>query len=158
MKKLIILSLFLTCCFVCNAQTNNEKEKEAIKKVLLDEAKFFAANDAENLLSLHVQDSTDARLAGTNLYVGWDNIKALLNRYIDRNKKNTTFQNPRNKKENLIIKVNGNSAWAVMDNIWLWEEDGETKNQSNYQISFLEKIDGQWKFSFNAFVPNKPTE
>ena len=67
-------------------------------------------------------------------------------------------QNPRNKKENLIIKVNGNSAWAVMDNIWLWEEDGETKNQSNYQISFLEKIDGQWKFSFNAFVPNKPTE
>jgi len=52
------------------------------------------------------------------------------------------------------------TAWVICDNIWKWEAKGEPQTNQNIQISFLEKIDGEWKFSFNAFVaaPEPETE
>ena len=58
-------------------------------------------------------------------------------------------------KRILFLKLMRNTAWLICDNIWKWEENGESKEQGNYQISFLEKINGKWKFSFNAFVSNE---
>ena len=43
-------------------QTDNEKEKAAILKMLDDEVKLFIANDLEGLASIHVQDELDTRL------------------------------------------------------------------------------------------------
>jgi len=59
-----------------------------------------------------------------------------------------------NRKENLTLKVDNDWAWLICDNIWEWETEGETLKQVNIQINFLEKIDGNWKFSFQAYVPN----
>ena len=128
------------------------KEKEAIIKVLYEEGATFAAFDMESLSALHVQDESDTRLAGTKVYSGWGEIETLLKSYIERNKKDTISENVRNEKENIILKVTGNSAWVICDNIWKWEAKGEPQNMQNIQIAFLEKIDGEWKISFNAFV------
>lgn len=129
-----------------------DKEKEAILKVMKQETDVFAKHDMETLTTLHVQSEMDTRLAGAKIYKGWDEVEALLKSYIERNKKDTTSKNIRNEKENIRLKVTGNTAWVICDNIWKWEESGETKDLQNIQISFLEKIDGKWKFSFNAFV------
>jgi hypothetical protein len=155
MKKNIfsILAICLIAgCTPPKEEIDVAKEEEAIIKVLYEEGATFAAFDMESLSDLHVQDESDTRLAVTTVYSGWNEIETLLKSYIERNKKDTISENFRNEKENLILKVTGNSAWVICDNIWKWEAKGEPQTMQNIQISFLEKIDGEWKFSFNAFV------
>ena len=135
----------------CQEKVDIEQEKDAILKVLNEETTAFAAFDMDRLSELHVRDELDTRLAGKKRYSGWSEIKALLEGYIENNKKNPNY-NATNVKENITLKVTGNSAWVICDNIWTWKEEGETKFNKNIQISFLEKIEGDWKFSFNAFV------
>jgi hypothetical protein len=52
-----------------------------------------------------------------NLYKGWDEIKNLYENYIKVNSTDSSWKNPRNYKENVMMKVAGNSAWLVCDNI-----------------------------------------
>jgi hypothetical protein len=76
------------------------------------------------------------------------------------NSSDSSWQNPRNLKENLKIKVTENSAWVFCDNIWEFEYNNITQKQVNTQITFFEKTNGEWKISFNAFIQNPvpPTE
>ena len=60
-----------------------------------------------------------------------------------------------NRKENMVIKVTGNTAWLTCDNIWEWTIDGNKGGYSNIQVTFLEKIKGEWKISFAAYY-SKP--
>ena len=136
----------------CQEKIDIEKEKEAIIKVLYEEGETFAAFDMESLSTLHIRDESATRLSGTKVYSGWNEIETLLKSYIERNKNDTISENVRNEKENIILKVTGNNAWVICDNIWKWEVKGEPNVSQNIQISFLEKIDGEWKFSFNAFI------
>ena len=69
-----------------------------------------------------------------------------------------TWRNPRNIKENVIVKVPGNTAWLICDNIWKYEFNNKPIEWNNVQIAFFEKMDGKWKYSFNAFVPARPAE
>ncbi len=62
-----------------------------------------------------------------------------------------------NRKENMIIKVTGNTAWVTCDNIWEYSSDGEKGGYSNIQVNFLEKIKGEWKISFAAYY-SKPQQ
>ena len=154
MKKflLAVLSIILMAGTSCQKKIDIEKEKTAIIKLLNDEGRIFAAGDIQGLSAIHVRSEMDARLAGTTLYKGWSEIEKLLSDMVEGNKNNTSFTNPRNLKENIVFKVTGNTAWLTCDNIWKWEENNESKEFSNRQISFFEKINGEWKFSFNAFV------
>ena len=155
MKK-HVFTLFALIFFAgtsCQEKIDIEKEKEAIIKILNEEGKTFAGSDMESLSALHVQDESDTRLAGTKVYSGWNEIETLLKSYIEWNKKDTISENFRNEKENIRLKVTGNTAWVICDNIWKWEAEGEPKGFQNIQINFLEKIDGAWKFSFTAFIP-----
>ena len=152
-KSLLVLSAFILMAgSSCQKKIDIEKEKATIIKVLNDEGRIFAAGDMQGLSAIHVRSEMDARLAGTTLYKGWSEIEKLLSDNIENNKKNTSMTNPRNLKENIVLKVTGNTAWLTCDNIWKWEENNEQKDFSNRQISFFEKINGEWKFSFNAFV------
>lgn len=160
MKKsvFVFITLLLMAGYSCQEKTDIEKEKAAIIKVLNDEGKTFTANDLEGVFALHIQDQQATRLEGNNIYSGWDEIKPLYEDYIERNKNDTTYHNSRNIKENIILKVTGNTAWLTCDNIWKWEVNNEPQESSNRQISFFEKINGEWKFSFNAFMPKCETE
>jgi len=161
MKKILssfFAVLFITGCSPPVEEIDVAKEEEAIKKVLYEEGATFIALDMESLSALHVQDESDTRLSGSKVYSGWDEIEILFQSYFKRNKADSTFENARNEKENIILKVTGNNAWVICDNIWKWEAKGEPQTMQNIQISFLEKIDGDWKFSFNAFVAGPEEE
>ena len=161
MKNFIwsLLAIILLTGTSCQEKIDFEKEKEAIIKVLHESEDSFAAFDMENLSALHVQDESDTRLEGIELYQGWNEIDSLLKSYIEQIKNEPFGENFRNEKENIRLKVTGNTAWAICDNIWKWEDtNGEPAGFQNIHISFLEKIDGEWKFSFEAYVANPAPE
>ena len=154
MRKLLFVSALLLFAGVTfgHEKIDIEKEKEAIIKVLYEEGEALVASDMDSFFAHFVQDESDTRLAGTKIYSGWKEIEPLLTSYLEWYEKDTITENTRNEKENIRLKVTGNNAWVICDNIWKWEANGEPKGFQNIQISFLEKIDGDWKFSFNAFV------
>lgn len=153
MKNLFLISALLITLFLsCQQKVNVEKEQEAILKVLLEEGKTLAANDAEGLFNVYIQDETSLRLAGEKIYSGWENIRPLLESYLDYMEGNPDT-NARNVKENVVTKVFGNTAWSVCDNIWEWDEDGKGQRSVNRQLTFLEKKQGEWKISTINFIP-----
>jgi hypothetical protein len=155
---LLLAGTALIAGTACQEQVDIEKEKEAIVKVLYEEGKAFAANDIEGVFALHVQDELSTRYDGNEIYAGWDKIKSMYEAYIEANTQDTvnTWTNPRNEKENIIVKVTGNTAWLICDNIWKFEFNNEPQEWSNIQIAFLEKLNGDWKFAFNAFISPPP--
>jgi hypothetical protein len=156
-KSLFVISalIFLTC-ISCKKKIDIEKEKEAVLKVLQEEGDAFAVNDLQRIYTLHLQDSTSTRLEqGTDsyeIYKGWDEINRLYESYIKRNLADSSYKNSQNLKGNIIIKVVGNSAWLMCDNTWKYEYKNIPGENTNIQIAFLEKIGGEWKISFNAFI------
>jgi hypothetical protein len=160
MKKyqFLLIGLIFLSGYSCQKKVDVEKEKAAIIEVLNAEGNLFAANDLEGVFALHVQDEMATRLDGYRIYKGWDEIKSLYESYIAGNTQDTTWKNPRNIKENIILKVTGNTAWLICDNIWKYEFNNKPIEWNNVQIAFFEKADGKWKYSFNAFVPARPAE
>jgi hypothetical protein len=101
-----------------------------------------------------VQDDKNARLSVaksvSTMITGSDAIKKhqvdLLNSdWMDWEAK--TFR-----KENVWVKVNGNSAWAVCDDVWQWREGTQWRQYQNIQITICEKHSGRWKIAFQASV------
>jgi hypothetical protein len=167
------VSLILFCLNGLQAQTTQTKlnqskanidvtkEKEAILKVLHEEGDAFAVNDLKRISAVHIQDNTATRLEqgsdSYKVYKGWDEIEKLYENYIKGNTIDSSWKSPKNLKENIIIKVMGNSAWVLCDNKWKYVyKDAAGKEvageDTNMQIAFFEKTNGEWKFSFNGFV------
>ena len=136
----------------CQTGINAEKEEEALLDVLRQEAEAMLSGDMEAVFALHTQDVQETRLElgvfGYNTYEGWDAIKTLLTDAAPGLK----HANIVNIKENVISKVNGNSAWLKCDNIWKWNDDGgEQEGYENLQVVFFEKIKGEWKIAFASY-------
>jgi tetratricopeptide (TPR) repeat protein len=162
MKKVIYVffAIILLTVTSCKQKIDVTKEKEAVLKVLHEEGDAFAVNDLNRIFAIHIQDSTATRLEIEKIYAGWDEIKKLYENYIKENSTNSSWKNPKNLKENIIIKVVGNSAWVICDNIWKWDYQGKAQESGNIQIAFFEKVNNEWKFSFNGFAlkPETNTE
>ena len=153
-----ILAILLIAGTSCEQTVNVEKEKEAILAVLEEEGKAMLAKDKERLFALHVQDDLETRLElgeyGFNTYKGWGEVSGLLGDAVGGDGQ-LMNANAVNRKENMIIKVTGKTAWLTCDNIWEFNNDGEKGGYSNIQVNFLEKIKGEWKISFAAYY-SKP--
>jgi hypothetical protein len=110
--------------------------------------------DKDRIFATHIQGSDEVRMElgvyGFNTYHGWDKIEALLGDYVEGSEPLSL----ENSKENVILKVTGNSAWLTCDNVWKDKNGGEG-GFSNIQIVFLEKVKGEWKISFAAYY-SKP--
>ncbi len=162
MKKslFVFTALIFVICISCEQKTDITKEKEAVLKVVQEEGDAYAVFDLNRIYAIHIQDETATRLADSTIYKGWDKIKALYNSYVEGNKMETDFKNPRNIKENAVVKVtgSGNGAWVICDNIWKYDYKGEPSSMHNIQITFLEKVNDKWKISFNAFVEGSLAE
>ena len=157
-KSLFVLSaLILVTCLSCKEKIDVTTEKEAILKVLHEEGDAFAVNDLKRIAAIHIQDSTATRLEqgpeSYKIHRGWGEIKKLYENYIKENSTDSSWKSPENLKDNIIIKVNGNSAWVICDNTWKYVYKNVPGEGTNMQIAFFEKVNGEWKFSFNAFVP-----
>jgi ketosteroid isomerase-like protein len=146
-----LLAVAMIACTSCEQKVDPEKERAAIMAVIHEEADAMAAKDMDRVSALHTQDSLETRLElgvyGFNAFVGWDQIQPLLGGFTAGQQ----VGNPVNRKENVILKVTGNSAWLTCDNIWEWTVAGEPGGYHNVQITFLEKVDGDWKISFAAY-------
>ena len=150
-----LFPLFAIILFIgtsCQTGGNPEKEEEALLEVLRKEAAAMLAGDMEAVFALHTQDVRETRLElgvfGYSTYEGWDAIKTLLEDAAPGLK----HPNSVNVKENVVSKVNGNSAWLACDNIWRWNDDGgEQEGYDNLQVVFFEKIKGEWKISFASY-------
>ena len=152
-KPLFVLSaVILLTCISCKEKIDVAKEKEAVLKVLQEEGDAFAANDLNRLSAIYIQDSTQTRVTSSTIYKGWTEVKKLYEGYIKYNSTDSSWVNPKNIKENVIIKVAGNSAWVACDNIWEFEYNNVPGKLTNMQIVFFEKINGEWKISFDAFI------
>jgi tetratricopeptide (TPR) repeat protein len=166
MKKLtfVFVAVFSLVIISCKQRIDINKEKETILKVIQEEGDAYAANDPARIFAIHVQDLTTIRLQVSansyHIWNGWDSIKSLYNTNTERNKKMTDVKNIRNIKENVNIKVVGNAAWVMCDNIWKYDYQGKAQESNNIQIAFFEKVNNEWKFSFNAFIskPESNTE
>lgn len=134
--------LLITGCTPTGDVIDLEKEKEAIKAVLEAETNAFFARDLDQQLECFVQDeSTTAIAAGDDgLYSGWEAIskgyKGIYERVPDPIVSKVEYKNYK-------IKVYGNSAWAVYDEYYIFENDSAANGQR--AIRFLEKVDDEWK-------------
>lgn len=139
----------------CQPKVNVEKEKEAIMAVIHEEAAGAIAQDKDRAFATHMQDSEETRLElgvyGYRIFQGWDEIEELIGDVVE----DGSLSKAQNSKENVILKVTGNSAWLVCDNNWTWSNESGEDGFSNIQITFLEKVKGEWKISFSAYY-NKP--
>lgn len=142
--------IFLTITS-CQVKIDEQKEKDAILAVIQEETTAMAAMDKEGVFAVHVQDSMETRIElgvhGVNTLQGWDKIKPNLGDATE----GWQVDNPVNSKENVFIKVAGNSAWLTCNNVWKYSFDGDPGRSETFQITFLEKIKGDWKISFSAY-------
>ena len=149
-----ILAILIFAGTSCQIAVNVEKEKEAILAVLEEENAAMLAMDKERVFALHVQDNLETRLElgeyGFNTYSGWDEVSGLLSDALSGDG-TLIGSNAVNRKENVIIKVTGNTAWLTFDNIWEWTDGTDKGGYSNIQVNFMEKIGGEWKISFAAY-------
>ena len=60
-------------------------------------------------------------------------------------------------KSNPKMKIYQNTAWVVCENIWEGEQDTVSIRNEGMQITFLEKVENDWKISFVGFF-EKPIE
>lgn len=141
----------------CQPKVNVEKEKEAIMAMIQQDIEGFQSMDKDLIFTNHVQDGEEVRLElgvyGYNIYNGWDEIETLLSDFLEGNE----YDSMENSKENVILRVSGNSAWLVCDNITKLRSGDEVDVITNIQILFLEKAKGEWKISFSAYY-SKPVE
>jgi hypothetical protein len=148
---LALLAIILLAGTSCTTEPNIEKEQEAIMEVLQQQSDAFLSGDLEKAFAAHTQDDLETRLElgayGYNTFKGWDEIKSFL---VDAA---PGFMHPGavNTKENVIMKVMGNSAWLTCDNIWKWDMDEGSEGFANIQVIFFEKIKGEWKISFSSY-------
>ncbi len=162
MKKYFLLfTVIIMVSFIsCQQKVDIEKEKEAIMTVIRAESKTALNGDVAGLTSCYIQDEYNTRLMvrddSYQIITGWDNLGPFFDRfkeYAGQDNSSWTFS-----KDNAVVKVTGNTAWAICDNIWKEKtEEGENKDES-IQVTFLEKVEGAWKISFAAWVPKPEPE
>ena len=156
----IFTALILITGTSCQKNVDIEKEKQAIMDVIKAESETARIGDVDGLKSCYLQDEYNTRLyfsnEGYKIITGWDK----LNPWLDQLKENATSDSSKMsfKKENPVIKITGNTAWLICDNNWKWADDAGEYEYPGIQITFLEKVDGLWKFSFAAWIPKTEPE
>lgn len=151
MKKLSIAFIALLLCTGISAkEKNNDKEKEAIKKVISEATEAFRARDFDKISKTYVHDETLVKTAaakgGFNVNYGWDKIAE---NYKNNFKNNREPVTGKYEKVNFKIKVYKESAWAVHDELI---EGGEGNTYKQVITHFLEKHNGAWKIVYMSNI------
>ena len=151
MKNILLAFIALIMCTGISAkEKNNDKEKEAIKKVITEATEAFRARDFDKIAATYVQDEsmvkTAAAKGGFAVNYGW--------KQVGENYKNNFKNYPepvsgKFEKTNFKIKVYKESAWVVHDEIIHGDNDTTYKQVITH---FLEKHDGQWKVVYMANI------
>lgn len=135
-------------------ETDQVSEEAAVLALLNEESALAIAGDIDGLLDLYVQDEKNTRLSVTKtvsaMITGWEAVREHQENLLESSWMD--WEDKEFSKENVLVKVHGDDAWVVCDNVWTWRE-GDTRRQfQNIQITICEKHDGRWLIAFQAFV------
>ncbi|MCJ7820261.1 MAG: nuclear transport factor 2 family protein [Bacteroidales bacterium] len=163
MKKYLLLFTVLLLIGVtsCQKKTDIAREKEAIMAVIQAESETARDGNFEGITSCYVQDELNTRLTVSeesySIITGWDELVKLFEPF--KSNAEQDYSNLKVSKENAVIKVMGNTAWLICDNIWKGEIDSSDFKSETLQVTFLEKVEGEWKISFAAWIAKpKPAD
>jgi ketosteroid isomerase-like protein len=150
-----LLFIFLVAGTACVKKVDITKEKEAIKALISNETQAFLKQDTAKLSSFYIHDEDQTRLSmqcdTVNLYRGWRELSPVLNK-ADL----SAYNEIKNTKEFLNVKVIGNVAWAMYKDIWTGKRNDQPLNITIYCTMILEKVAGEWKISgFSLHLGNK---
>ncbi len=160
MKKYALLfgAIALIAGNSCTQKIDYEMEKEAIMKVVQTESENARDGNYEGLISCYIQDEFNTRLnmesGNFSIIKGWDKLLPYFELF-KSSMEGSGYSGVTISKENAIVKVIGNTAWLICDNIWKGTYEGKEVKSDGIQITFLEKADGKWKISFAAWI-DKP--
>jgi hypothetical protein len=164
MKKIIFsflaLSLIAGSAF---SQKKIAKEEEAIKEALKKEISLWWKMDldAESDFWLKEDYMTTVNTNGNNhgQNHGYDSIYAGIKRFFENAEDQYQYvSNIELELKDFNIKVFDNVAWAVYYTHAGWEFKGEPYDRSSVRVTFLEKVDGDWKMALNAITWLNPCE
>jgi len=153
-KQIPVILIALLAMVSCQNKIDVDKEVEAILNVIQAEGNAHATHDLNGLKNAYIHDSLTVRVhtrkSNYSILEGWDQVNSLFESWMSMDM--SSYKNIKQSKANVVLKVLDNSAWLVCDNVWNFEVDGEPVEDSEIQITFLEKVDSEWKISFNAIV------
>ena len=158
MKKylLTLFALILLAGTSCQEKIDIEKERAAIIAVIEEETDACIAGDFSRQSETYVQDETAVRLAADKnsyeYYDGWEDLSTFLKNGTEGGFERLGFTNPKNKKTDYRIKVYNQSAWAIFNEDWDLDYQGETLNFIGIGVRFLEKVDGEWKIVYMSEI------
>lgn len=147
MKKMYLFLFVFALVSVANGQekTTLEKEKEAIKAVLLEETQSFYDRDFERYAATYKHDESivdlRANSSGYSRVDGWE--AAGMKDFMKNNPEPVKVTEV---KKNFHIHVYPESAWAIFDNE-IYDEEGKLAD-IDIGVNFLEKIEGEWKIVY----------
>jgi hypothetical protein len=157
--KYLLLTLFAVLLLVgtsCHEKIDIEKEKAAIIAVIEEETDAYIAGDFERQSETYVQDETIVRLApdknGYVYYVGWEDLSTYLKSGTEEGLERFGYTNPKYEKTDYRIKVYHKSAWAIFNEDWDLDYQGESVNLIFLGVRFLEKVDGEWKIVYMSEI------
>jgi len=148
-RAIVLLSLAFLFVISCQDKIDIEKEKEAIKTVIIAETDAFDNQDYNGVIAHMVQDSTFIRMS-TGKYehtgvAGWDNMAHWYHEFATADLSDYKVERERS---NWKIKIYPECAWVVYDQVTRYVYKGQKDYRTTKEIRFLEKINGQWKINF----------
>lgn len=150
----LCVSAFLMAASACQKKVDIQKEKEAIMAVINAESETARLGNVDGLKACYVQDEYNTRFMIDNekyqIITGWDELGPFFEQFRANADRAATMSFV---KENPVIKVTGSTAWVICENKWTVKQDTSEFKAESIQITFLEKSDGAWKFSFAAWIP-----
>jgi hypothetical protein len=165
--KTIIFSIFsvllLTGCTPPIEEIDVAKEEEAIKEVLKKEISHWWAMELEAESDCWVKEDymTTVHNNGNkhSQNHGYDSIYASGKRFFENVEEQYQYvSNIKHELKDFNIKVFDKVAWAVYYTYENWEFKGEPYDRSSVRVTFLEKVDGDWKMALNAITRLNPCE
>jgi len=143
--------LLIASNILCQEVIDNEKEKEAIKAVIENEANSHHIRDWGMQSKSFLQDESFIALASSKVSyiyaIGWEETNRIYEGIYERNPKPSAYKI---QNTNFKIKAYKESAWAVYDQI-IRNSQGELLRKY-ICVRFLEKVDGEWKITYLSYV------
>lgn len=143
----IVIALLLAFSGCSKKSVDIEAEKQAIKKVLIDETTDFLNQDLVGVLDAFAQDEKAIYISvGSEGYMERIGFKDITGYFRTSSKSDwSDFSDYEVEKSNWNIKVVDNTAMVLFDQTMKFKMNGEAMETHSKEVRFMEKIKGEWK-------------
>ena len=159
MKKylLALIAFSFFACASCQENIDVAKEEAAIKNVIKEEIQCWATQDIQEAEFYKKADYLRIIVNNGNFHqhtVGWDSVYALVKEMAEADR--TGLSDLKFECKDFHIKVYEDVAWAVYEVplSWIWQ--GEPGEGSSTKVTFLEKVEGNWKIVLHSQTAMNP--